>query len=330
MAPRTLVVLWRITERCDLACPFCAYDRSLARARRSVSAGSVLAFGEVLGSYARETSGRVLVSWLGGEPLTWPPLPHVSQALCEQHDLALSLTTNGTRLHQPRMRALLLAHYAELTISVDGLGHVHDALRGRDGLFEHLARAVRQLADEKCMSGRGPLLRANVVIMRRNVAEFANLCGALADWGIEEITFNQLGSNDRPEFFPENRLSPVQVDQLALELPLLRTTLAQRGVTLRGDDAYLGRIRASSTGLRLSPDDCAPGRQFLFIDEQCRVAPCGFTAMEYAVPLSQITTVDDIIGLPVHYAKARRSARAPACADCHSTQHHGKFAVATP
>ncbi len=31
-----MIVLWRITERCDLACGFCAYDRRLPGPRHKV------------------------------------------------------------------------------------------------------------------------------------------------------------------------------------------------------------------------------------------------------------------------------------------------------
>lgn len=330
MAPATLVVLWRVTERCDLACAFCAFDRTLSRSRRVVDARPALAFGAVLGAYARETGTRVLLSWLGGEPLTWAPLAAVSQTLHQEHGLALSLTTNGTRLDQAWVQDLLLSHFAEVTVSVDGLGSAHDLTRGRAGLFEQLARAVRALATARRARGSGPLLRANVVLMRGNAGAFGELCHVLAQWGIGEITFNQLGGNDRPEFFADNRLLPHQVEQLAAELPVLRAVLARQGVVLRGDAGYLTRIKASSAGQTLSPQDCAPGRQFLFIDEAGRVAPCSFTPQDYGVALEDITTPADITRLPARFAALRRAHAARACADCHSTQHHGKFAVATP
>jgi len=330
LTPRTLVVLWRVTERCNLACAFCAYDRNLHRTRRVANADRVLAFGEVLSRHHRETGTRVLVSWLGGEPLLWAPLANVSRAYRSQYGIELSLTTNGTQLDRPETRELLLEHYSEVTVSVDGFAPMHDSLRGRDGLFNSLGQSVSRLAAEKLAAGRGPLLRANVVLMRGNVASFAPLCRELARWGIEEITFNQLGGNDRPEFFPANRLLPEQAQHFAAEAPALRAELAALAVVLRGADTYFHRIIASSRGLRLMPHDCAPGREFLFIDEEGRVAPCGFTPGVYGVALEEITGHEALAALPARFAAKRAKTPTHACTDCHSTQRYGKFAIPAP
>ncbi len=330
MSTQPLVVLWRVSERCNLACAFCAYDRSLARARREVSSAEVLALGETLGRWRRETGRRVLVSWLGGEPLLWAPLAEVSRVYRQQHDLALSLTTNGTRLHRPDVRALLMAHFAEITVSIDGKGGVHDALRGKQGLYEALVRAVRQLAVEKRAAGYGPLLRANVVLMRDTIAGFADLCHDIASWGIEEITFNRLGGVDRPEFFPAHHLLPEQAAAFAASVPALRRELASRGVTLRGANSYLERIVASSRSERLAPGDCAPGRNFLFIDETGRIAPCAHTPADYGIALKSLAREEGIAALPGRFSDSMCQRRSAACADCHSTQHHGKFTALTP
>ena len=330
MPARTLVVLWRVTERCNLACSFCAYDRNVARDRLETSAHDALTLAETLGRWRRESGRRILVSWLGGEPLLWAPLTEVSRACHLRHDLDLSLTTNGTRLHRPGIRALLIEHYAEVTVSVDATAGVHDHLRGKPGLYDALARSVTQLAVDKRTAGRGPLLRANVVLMRDTIAGFATLCRDLSAWGIEEITFNQLGGVDRPEFFPANRLLPEQVQTFMARLPALRRELASLGVVLRGANSYLERIAASANGERLAPRDCAPGRDFLFIDEAGRIAPCARTPREYGVAVDSLDSPASLTALPGRFSHARRQCRAPACADCHSTQHHGKFAAVPP
>ncbi|HVE79429.1 MAG TPA: radical SAM protein, partial [Gemmatimonadaceae bacterium] len=270
----------------------------------------------------------VLVSWLGGEPLLWGPLRELTTAFVHRLGLRVSVTTNGTALSASATRAHLLAHYAEVTMSVDGMGERHDILRGWPGGFASLRAAVRALADEKRRAGRGPLLRANVVLMRDNVAEFAALCGELADWGIEEVTFNQLGGNDRPEFYPAHRLSAHDVERLAAELPLLRDALARRGVRIHGGAAYLDRIRSSASGRALPVHDCDPGESFLFVSETGLVSPCSFTGTEYGVPLAELRTAEDISSLRSRFGAARARARAAACGDCPSTHVFAKFAAA--
>src|SRR5260221_11248621 len=127
---RPLVVVWRVTEACDLGCWFCEYNRELRRSRRSVACDDALAFGRVLAEYAASSGRPVLVSWLGGEPLTWPPLMAAGQRLHGEFGLALGLTTNGWQLDRPGLIQHLAETYAEITVSVDGPATAHDAGRG--------------------------------------------------------------------------------------------------------------------------------------------------------------------------------------------------------
>ena len=128
-----MIVLWRVTERCNLSCGFCAFDRSLERPRREADPRDVFRFAEVLASYREATDDEVMVSWLGGEPLLWPPLEEMSRVLHTRLGLRISTTTNGTGLRSRATRELLRAHFAELTVSVDGLAATHERLRGWPG-----------------------------------------------------------------------------------------------------------------------------------------------------------------------------------------------------
>lgn len=316
-----MIVVWRVTEACNLACGFCAYDRRLARPRRHADPAAVACFLPVLAEYQVRRRDPVLLSWLGGEPLLWPPL----RALSEQAHalgLQLSVTSNGTSLPDPAARAHLRACYRELTVSVDALDGAHDALRGSPGGFAALRDGVRALVRER--QGAPLRLRVNVVLLRDTIAGFAALCHELASWGIDEITFNQVGGRDRPDTWPALRLRPEQVETFAAELPSLRRALASVGVRLCGGEPYLQRMRASAANQRIAVADCAPGRGFLFVDTRGVASPCSFTEGELGVPLAEVDSVAALCALPARLAAAR-GAGVAACADCHSTQVFGKF-----
>ena len=321
-----MIVVWRVTERCNLACAFCAYDRRLQRSRESADPAMVLAFGEALSAYQRATGDRVLVSWLGGEPLLWPSLEALTSSFVRDFGLRVSVTTNGTALASEHLRAHVLECYDELTVSVDGIGVSHDRVRGWRGGFSYLRRVVPLLSAGR-RGGRTPRLRANVVLMRDNVGEFAKLCLELATWGFDEITFNQLGGNDRPEFWAEHHLLPSDVERLADDMPMLREQLAGRGVMLRGGDRYLDRIRSSTHGRRLPVHDCGPGERFLFVSERGVVAPCSFTTEEFGVSISELSGADDVVSLSGRFtaARGRLSTELAVCGDCPSTQVFAKF-----
>lgn len=321
-----MIVVWRVTEHCNLSCKFCAYDRELARTRRNADPQVTRRFGEVLSDYQRLTGDSVLVSWLGGEPLLWLPLAYLTRTFCCDYGLRVSTTTNGTRLNVAEVRAHLIECYSELTISVDGIGTVHDKLRGWAGGFARLERDVATLASEKRKGGRGPILRANVLLMRATLARFDELCARLAGWGIEEITFNQLGGNDRPEFYQAHRLLPEQGDWLVDELPRLRTRFADVGLRLHGSDNYAKRIRATAYGRRFPVQECHAGESFLFINERGEAAPCSFTVDGYGIPISTITSAFELVELPRRFQELRSQRRLSACEDCHSTRVFEKFA----
>ena len=148
----------------------------------------------------------------------------------------------------------------------------------------------------------------------------------LAGWGIEEITFNQLGGRDRPEFFPAHRLLPEHTAWLAHEIPPLRARLAGLGVRLNGSDNYLRRIQASSRDEAIPVANCRPGEQFVFINESGLASPCNFTTRGYGVFLEELDSVKALRELPQRFARRRAEMPLSPCQDCHSTQVFEKFA----
>jgi radical SAM protein with 4Fe4S-binding SPASM domain len=319
-----MIVVWRVIDRCNLACPFCAYDKRLAFSRSSADPDDILRFARVLAQHQARSGDPVLLSWLGGEPLLWPPLAASTRAV-RALGLKVSATTNGTVLGSRRLRRHICENYQEITVSVDGFPDFHDAMRGWNGGFAKLRSWVPQLAREARALDAPLKLRVNVVLMHQNIAAFPLVCAELATWGIHEITFNQLGGRDRPEFYPMHRLTPADVDKLEAQLPAIRDCLAQDGVILVGGEGYLARIRASAMGQRNPVEDCGPGQGFLFIDEHGRVSPCSFTTSDYAIDVRTIRTEADIAALSVRFHAMQYGSRSAQCDDCLSTQVCDKF-----
>lgn len=323
IAPYALVVLWRITDTCNLACGFCAHDRRLARPRLQADPQEVLRLARVLADWQDHHGQRVLLSWLGGEPLLWPPLQSVDAGV-RALGLHLSLTSNGTRLDDPAWREHLLRHYAELTFSVDAPGLLHDALRGQRAGYQRLCAGIRALRTARGMAS-APRLRVNSVLMRSTLAQWSTLALALAEAGVDELSVNLLGGRDRPEFHALERLSLQDWLGWRADLPLHRSRLAAYGVRVLGEPGYWDRLQAAIMGHAVPIADCNPGRQFLFLDPQGHLAPCAHSGAEYGVPLAAVRTRADLDALAPHWRHARQLQRAPACADCPSTQVSGKF-----
>ena len=329
-SPPDLVVVWRVTELCNLGCHFCGYSRHLHRPRHSADVEEVLRFGKLLGDYSAATGRTTLVSWLGGEPLLWPPLSELSRAFTERFNLQVSVTTNGVPLSSRQTCEDLAAWCSQLTVSVDGIGPVHDDCRDSPGLFDRLQENLSTLQETIRDTGSSLKLRANTILMRKNVLDFERLCLTLAAWGIQELTFNQLGGNDRPEYYPENRLLPDQADWLCRELPGIRQRLARQGLHILGSEKYLERFRCTSRDVPIPILDCAPGQSFLFIDERGTISPCSFTVDGYGIPSASLRSPEQLSGLPELFRRMRRDRMLSPCLDCHSTQVFDKFPGPSP
>lgn len=316
-----MIVLWRITTLCNLACGFCAYDRRVPMDRVHMDPAEVERFATLLGVYRQSSGTDVLLSWLGGEPMLWPGVIDVSQRLREQHGLRISVTTNGTTLWRNDMATSVAAAFDEVTVSVDAPTGAHEQLRGWRGGWLKLADGMRRLRE----AGETLRLRANVVLMRDTLPRFPELCDQLADWGMDEITFNQLGGRDRPEFYPSHALSLSHVTELRTMLPTLVKRMAARGVRLCANDAYLDRFAATASGRAMAVDDCESRRPTVFIDEHGRIASCSFTLDVHGIPTHDVRTVQDVAQLRSRLEEHRRTMPAAVCGDCPSTQVFAKF-----
>ncbi len=277
---------------------------------------------DLLAGWQTETGRPVILSWLGGEPTLWPEFDRMSEQAA-QAGLAQSLTTNGTTLGSVQMRRRLVDRFSEVTVSVDAIGRRHEDLRGWKGGFSKLSQWIPRLAAEVGRTGSALKLRANVVLMRQTIGGFEELCLMLAEWGISTITFNQLGGRDRPEFFPEHRLRPEDVQHFRRILPGLRLRLGR--VQLLGGEPYVGRIADSAADVVFRIDNCKVARDFLFIDEQGMIAPCAFVGGHFGIATRDIRNTADLNSLSERLCAAQKQHPAAACGNCMSTQQFSKF-----
>lgn len=320
-----MIVVWQITQRCNFSCPFCLYDKRRSFPRRDADAAAVLRFAKLLGEYKMRQQNRVLISWLGGEPFLWKPMFAISRKLREDYGLEFSTTTNGSLLSADQIQDQVLTCFSELTVSVDGFADLHNQLRGKINGWRQLSNSIRLLSRKAKDRGVNLKLRVNSVLMHDNISVFPDLCRELAGWGIQEITFNQLGGRDRPEFFPEHRLRSEEVEQLILQLPSLREELRSQGVLLCGNEQYWQRILRSSRDENIAIDNCQPGEDFLFIDEAGRIAPCSYTAESLGKNISELQNVHDIANLPMDFSVEKTAKTPKSCSNCTSTRVFAKF-----
>lgn len=315
------VIVIEVSTVCNLSCPFCGHDSRLKIPRFTLSPDILKTFIMIAGKYSAMKKETVLISWLGGEPFINKSIISITEELRNDYPLYFSATTNGTRLSSQTIRNHIKHHYAELTISLDGFSKFHDHMRGKPGLFDEIKNGVQLLAQES------PELkiRINTVLMKNNFHLFHDLCIEVASWGVNEITFNQLGGRDRPEFYQDNRLSIEQVNTIPDIANDIQKSIGNAGAKLVFSESYFHRISASARGEKLPILDCKPGSYYMFVNAHGKISPCSFTTEEYGLDISSIQTMDIFEELHSAFHQTKAGKQAYWCHDCPNTNVHGKF-----
>ena len=315
------VIVIEVSTVCNLSCPFCAHDNRLKVKRHSLEHGQLEIFTDVIGKFSIAKEESILISWLGGEPFLNKSILPLTEELIKNYPLFFSATTNGTKLSDPIVRDHIKRCYSELTISIDGFALFHDKIRGRVGLFEEVKNGITLLEHE----APNLKIRINTVLMRENFDLFPDLCTEFANWGIKEITFNQLGGRDRPEFFSGNRLSVEQVVRLPEFANQIQEVISDTDTKLIFSENYFRRIMATANGEKLPIRDCKPGSYYMFVNAYGKISPCSFTTDEYGMDISSVQSLADFERLPLVFSQKKINRQANYCYDCPCTNVHGKF-----
>ena len=137
-------LFWECTLRCNLSCRHCGSD---CRVQSTVRDMPVEDFCRALDSVARECDPhKVMVNITGGEPLVRRDLEKCGRAIYER-GFPWGMVTNGLALTPERYASRLASGLRAMTISLDGLGEVHDWMRGRPGTFKKASEAIKMVID---------------------------------------------------------------------------------------------------------------------------------------------------------------------------------------
>jgi MoaA/NifB/PqqE/SkfB family radical SAM enzyme len=320
------VIVWRTIQDCTMSCGFCSYSSEVSRKRDTANVSDVERFIKILGRYIKETKREILVSWIGGEPFLWNQLIPFSKSLHDEFEIRVSTTTNGLSLSAPEIRADVIKYFSEIVFSLDGLPAFNDRVRNFPGHFDTVAENIAALKLEMKRTNSALAIKVNTILMRGNIEHFEPFCERLREFGVSELTFNQLGGFDRPDFYPENRLRAEQVKDFIAAFPRVQKRFKESGLVIHGSGEYLRRILLSSENEKMPVYECNPGNWFFFINEKGYISPCSYTSHEYRVHINDIVSARDIDTVEEMFKKYRLTARSRWCDDCHCTQVNDKFA----
>jgi MoaA/NifB/PqqE/SkfB family radical SAM enzyme len=201
-----------LTEHCNLKCVMCDIGQKNAHSSPETTfplADSLTKGGETitLADWKRvvddivKTGWRPLLLLTGTEPLLYPQVLELVDYIVA-NNLRLHITTNGTLLS--RFAARLVDCCAKpdsltITISLDGIGEIHDAIRGVPGTFDRALAGLEAVTARKRERGqRWPEVGVCYTISNynyRHIGEFVQwFCHK--DIDLTRITFSHLWFKD--------------------------------------------------------------------------------------------------------------------------------------
>ena len=136
-----MVVIWNLTNRCNLACPHCYAHATLKGAANELSTKEAK---KVIDDLVRQ---KVLVLILsGGEPILRKDLYELA-TYAKEKGISCALSTNGTLINELHVKEILKSGISYVGISIDGIGETHDQFRGKQGAYKASLRAIRLCRD---------------------------------------------------------------------------------------------------------------------------------------------------------------------------------------
>lgn len=160
----------QITDRCNLRCRHC-YIGDNAESHE-LMAGQVSG---ILREFEQMQGLRVLIT--GGEPLLHSSFDAIN-ALLPDYSLRRVLFTNGLLLSEKRLEGL---NVHEIQISIDGMEHAHDLIRGQ-GTFSKALAAVQLCLD------KGVDVSVSTMVHAMNLDDFDQMDGLFRGLGIKDWT----------------------------------------------------------------------------------------------------------------------------------------------
>lgn len=141
------VVIWNLLRRCNLSCRMCyanSYNKEFA---------GELTLEQCLRNVDDLKLAKVPALILsGGEPLLHPHLFTIAE-YAKKQNFYLALSTNGILITPAIADHLRTIGFNYVGVSLDGIGDVHDHIRGEKGAFEQSVEGIRQGVEKELKMG---------------------------------------------------------------------------------------------------------------------------------------------------------------------------------
>lgn len=213
-----------VAQQCNLGCTYCyAQQGGFGGPARRMSTETALRAVETLLADALP-GDKATLAFMGGEPMTARPVIrkatlHAARMAAERGvRMNFSLTTNGTLLTDDDAD-FFEAHGFAVTVSLDGVGATHDALRPAKngaGTYDRIIERVRPLLTAQ----RKMQVSARVTVTPQNL-ELIEMVDEFVRLGFHSVGFSPMLSSPTGG----GRMEEVDLERMLAEMIVLRAAI---------------------------------------------------------------------------------------------------------
>ena len=212
------VVVWNCTRQCNLSCIHCYASANNRRSPQEMDTTAGKVFIRDLADFAVP-----VILFSGGEPLLRKDLFLLAN-LARDLGIRVALSTNGTLITDEVAREISHLGFAEVGISLDGIGANNDHFRGRNGAFEAALKGIRN-----CIA-LGLRVSLRLTITRYNYQEIPEIFQLVETEGIDRVCFYHLAYSGRGSSLREEDINHAQARAVVDTICQHTLDLYQRGL----------------------------------------------------------------------------------------------------
>lgn len=267
------VVVWNITNRCNLNCCHCYISASDREYQNELSTEESKGLINDLSNM-----GIPMILFSGGEPLFRPDIFELG-ALAKGMGIETAISSNGSLITLDVAKKIKDSGFSYVGISLDGLAETHNRFRGVEGAFDKALEGLRLLKKEGIKAG------VRFTITRLNLQELPGMIELVLTEGIKRMCIYNIvytgRGKDMTEYDLDNseRLEYIEyllkeADRLKSRLEILTVCNPADGVKLLNYVPQEERDQARKHLLMSS--GCSAGKKLICIDPKGDIYPCQF------------------------------------------------------
>ncbi|MBI2829787.1 MAG: radical SAM protein [Chloroflexi bacterium] len=192
------VVVWNCTRQCNLKCIHCYASASNQRIPGEMGTPEGKQFIRDLAEF-----GVPVLLFSGGEPLIRKDLFELAD-FAKQQGMRLAMSTNGTLIDEDAAREIQRLGFAEVGISLDGIGDHNDYFRGKTGAFEAALTGIRNC------NALGIRVSLRLTITKHNYRDIPAIFKLIEDEKVDRICLYHLAYSGRGNSLQKEDLDHAQ------------------------------------------------------------------------------------------------------------------------